>query len=241
MDMHEFHTQHQASATTGRTLEGITSLVSLPNYNQLRAAVAYATLRGCELLTRKARKSSSWKKCRKRWLISIDFGRTEPAALNFLATLPNSEVKIPNGMQVVFRPSFLPVVPFHPKLYAVDDMTDGNSSVFGIFLGSGNLTASGLLTGSESGALLYWVKPSNPQKKRMFAAHEQLAWFEAIWDRADPLANVISDYKKRWKKTKAPISEDSAASVRLYDGEATLLLKVRLRLDSRLQKGSGSR
>ncbi len=220
MQVQEWYAQDQAIGAIGRTLDGIASLVDLPHYGQLRAAVAYATLNGCKILSRQVAASSRWTRSRKRWLISIDFGRTEPAALDFLAALPRAEVRIPFGEQVVARRGFSPVIPFHPKAYAVDDIADGGQRVFGIFLGSGNLTASGLLTGSESGVLSYWVDPTLSQKKGMASAYGQMSWFEAAWERAHPLRDVIARYKKLWKKSKPPIKEDDPETVDLYVGGA---------------------
>lgn len=218
MHVQEWHAQDRASGAIGRTLDGIASLAGLPYYSQIRAAVAYATLNGCRVLVRRVAGSPRWTRSRKRWLISIDFGRTEPAALDFLAALPRAEVRIPFGAQVVARRGFSPITPFHPKAYAVDDIGDGGNRVFGVFLGSGNLTGSGLLTGSESGALSYWVDPTRAQKKGMASAYDHMSWFEAVWERADPLRDILLPYKKRWKKSKPPIKEEDPEIVDLYVG-----------------------
>lgn len=218
MHIQAWYAQHQATGAIGRTLEGITCLIRMQKYTQFRAAVAYATLSGCKILAQRARTSSIWKRCEKRWLISIDFGRTEPAALEFLAELPGAEVRIPDGAQLVTRSGFLPFISFHPKTYSVDDFSDGKGRTLGIFLGSGNLTASGLLTGSESGVLSQWMNPSRSQWKAMKSAYAQMSWFDHAWQSADPLADIISKYKKYWRKSKPPFSEENPNDADLYIG-----------------------
>lgn len=213
MYVQRWHTQDHATGALERTLAGIVSLAGLPHYNRFRAAVAYATVTGCAKLVQRIEAARHWLRSEKRWLISIDFGRTEPKALEFLAALPKAEVRIPFGARVVARGGFAPIVPFHPKVYAVDD---GCNRVFGTFVGSGNLTASGLLTGSESGVLAYWLDPTAAEKKAMASAYDHMSWFDEAWGRSDPLADVIGEYKRNWKKSKPPFEEDNSEAVELY-------------------------
>ena len=231
MHLQDWYTQHQTSGKIGRTLEGIASLLQLPGYTQFRAAIAYATLSGCKILEQRVRTSATWRRSKKRWLISIDFGRTEPRALDFLARLQGAEVRIPNGYQVVARKNFSPVTPFHPKAYSVDDITDGDGHVYGIFLGSGNLSASGLLTGSESGVLNYWVDASRSQLKAMIGAYQQMQWFDAAWEVAEPLEKIISEYKKRWKKSKPRFTDEDKRIVDLYMGGAGRVISGKMALE----------
>jgi hypothetical protein len=37
----------------------------------------------------------------KRWLVSVDFGHTEPEGLDYLASLGNSRVRVPNAIEVI--------------------------------------------------------------------------------------------------------------------------------------------
>ncbi|KAF2991447.1 phospholipase D family protein (plasmid) [Methylocystis sp. MJC1] len=220
MYVQEWHIQHKASGAIGETLQGVSSLLKLRGYRRFRAAVAYASINGCKILNQEASGSGRWAASQKRWLISIDFGRTEPEALEFLANLPHSQVRIPNGKSVVQNPGFSPANPFHPKAYVVDDVNDGDSSVFGIFLGSGNLTGSGLLTGSECGALSYWNRPKSHEQSAMMSAYRSMTWFDPAWDQADPLSDIIPTYKSRWKKFKPPLKDESAEIVDLFVGGA---------------------
>jgi HKD family nuclease len=212
--------QDQSSGLIGQTLLGIRSLAELKGYKQFRAGVAYATLNGSRLLVKRLW-HSPWRTTPKRWLISIDYGRTEPSALTYLSGIYKTELRIPNGSVVVEAGGFMPSVTFHPKAYAVDDIAKGNKSVFGTFIGSGNLTASGLLTGSECGVLLYWKHPSGFQKKEMLNAYSTMSWFETVWENATPVADIIENYAKRWKKAKPPIVEEDEKVVDLFEGGPT--------------------
>ena len=210
--------QDQSSGDIGQTLLGITSLAELDGYTQFRAGVAYATLGGCNILFKKLRRVPCWTKSSKRWLISIDFGRTEPDALKCLAEIPGAEVRIPNGLKVVASGAFMPGVPFHPKAYAVDNIANGDKSVFGAFIGSGNLTGSGLLTGSECGVLSYWNEPSDAEQEAMLSAYHGMSWFDTVWDHADLVSEVIPKYSELWEKSEPPIVEEDEEVVELYAG-----------------------
>lgn len=64
---------------------------------QVRWAVAYSTRRGCERLVHRISNrmgKSRWEKSEKQFITSLDYGLTDPAALEFLAGLPESEVHI---------------------------------------------------------------------------------------------------------------------------------------------------
>src|SRR5437016_4622175 len=101
MHVQRWFPQERSSGAIGQTLLGITSLAELNGYTQFRGGVAYATFSGCGILVQELRRISCWKKSYKRWLISIDYGRTEPDAMKYLAEIPNTEIRIPNGLAVV--------------------------------------------------------------------------------------------------------------------------------------------
>jgi hypothetical protein len=47
-----------------------------------------------------------------------------------------------------------------------------------------------------------------------------MSWFEAVWENANPVADIIGKYTKQWKKTKPPIIEEDKNIVDLYVGGA---------------------
>jgi len=113
---------------------------------ELRCAVAYATYRGCERLLDRIStqmESDQWEEIPKSFIISLDFGLTDPSALQYLQGLSNSSVYIANP-DVVNRAGFRPIKAFHPKIYLFNSPQNNNFVV-----GSANLTESALLTNTE--------------------------------------------------------------------------------------------
>jgi HKD family nuclease len=107
------------------------------DYDAVDVAVAYASRRGVSELS-VALTSSRWLSAGKRWLVSMDFGRTEPAALDALAALPNSEVRVPNGRDVIASQSLQPKITFHTKAYLF--RLAGHNCPVAVIIGSANLT-----------------------------------------------------------------------------------------------------
>lgn len=120
--------------------------VARQNVDSVRWAVAYATLRGCErLVTRIGQRmgADQWAAARKRFVVSLDYGLTEPAALTYLGALPNSMLRIA-GADVLERETFIPVRAYHPKIFLFDA---GEATRY--VVGSANLTESALITNVE--------------------------------------------------------------------------------------------
>ena len=77
---------------------------------KVRWAVAYSTRRGCDRLVRHISSrmgQGRWANSEKHFVTSLDFGLTEPAALEYLAGLPESTVDIANP-EVINKPGLMP-------------------------------------------------------------------------------------------------------------------------------------
>ena len=87
------------------------------SFDSIDAAVAYATVGGVAVLTNLFSDllGDSWPRMKKRWLIGIDWCRSDPPALRMLAELKRSDVRVPDGANLVGRPACAPTVTFHPK------------------------------------------------------------------------------------------------------------------------------
>jgi hypothetical protein len=191
----------------GQMVEGISEavIVSLTEYF---AAVAYATSAGCRLLFERLRHKTAWLHSHKRWLIGIDFGRTEPDALKYLATLPNSEVRVPNANVVLEKPRFMPSTVFHSKVHIASQRSAGKQvpSSLAVFIGSANLTPSGLTVGYECGVLERWRSPLTASDRH--AVRQTLtgiAHLERLWGKADPVEEILPKYRKIWAKSPPPV------------------------------------
>lgn len=159
----------------------------------LDAAVAYATTNGVRAIDKACREYAghSWVGMRKRWLVGIDYCRTEPIALEILRDLPNSEVRIHAGRQVVARKLCTPVLPFHPKTF----LLRGRGAVAAI-CGSGNLSKNGLTQGHEVGNVMLATGRGTPEEKLVWDACRHLGhWFDNAWQLAATVDTVLPDYQ----------------------------------------------
>jgi len=180
------------------------------DFVSMRVAVAYASARGCEDLCGRLEESiPKWAKLRKEWLLSIDFGRTEPDAIEELRDLPNSEVRLADGRTVLDR-NLIPRYCFHPKTYIFESK---ENSAFGLFVGSANLTLSGLHTGSEHATAHLWLpKFSTAEKEELKRMREGLRWWNEAWNRATKTDDaIVQEYSELRTDI---VSEDDAESVR---------------------------
>jgi len=181
---------------SGAVLSTVRTLRSRRSYSALLCAMAYATRSGANDLV-KAMQGSSWENSDKRWLIGIDFGRTEPAALEYLSRLPRSTVRVPNGSVVVTRPGFTPQRTFHPKSLVLYDRSGTPTA---LLVGSANLTHNGLSTGTEMSVAYQWPKTlSKPEKRVLAQCKPGLLLLERLWRAATPLEEVLTEYKKLWR------------------------------------------
>jgi hypothetical protein len=161
-------------------------------YNRMFAAVAYATVGGVKVLERIFREeldTKRWNEINKQWLVGIDWCRSDPPALAQLAAFKRSQVKIPNGQQIISRSGCFPNKTYHPKLYIFQ-----GKDVSAIICGSGNLSASGLTKGCECGSILFVSSSRNPELVKL------LRWFRTAWKEANPYSELKAVYVNRCKQ-----------------------------------------
>jgi HKD family nuclease len=213
---------HAQDPVTGRTDVVISVLANTSKslvYDRLDAAVAYATARGVDLLDSRLT-SGRWQSAVKRWLVSIDFGITEPAALDRLAMLPNSEVRIPNGKAIISGGSWLyPPSTFHTKGYIFRSSTA--SSPLGLIIGSANLTVSALAVGAEAITVQKWDGLlSSSETALLMAQQDLLAWFEEQWIVADPSLEVLPTYRQLYTPRRGGVArrDDRTLAAKAYTG-----------------------
>ncbi len=193
-----------AEANDGSYVDGVATAYARILPTQMMAAVAYATHSGVAELLERLDETASWKSVRKRWLIGIDFCRSDPFALAELNTLPKSDVRIHDGTFVAGRSGCCPRASFHPKLYTFQRNTDK-----AVVVGSGNLSRTGLCLGVEAGAVV--ADPSTS------AFRQVRTWFDAHWQQATPLGEIAADYEARYRaadnrKHPTPTDDDAAPS-----------------------------
>jgi len=116
---------------------------------------------------------------RKRWLIGLENGLTQPEALEAILDLEQSEVRVPYGSEIPETPGFHGNQFFHPKIYAA-----ASSSEAVLISTSANLTRGGLRDNIEQ-ALTWRGAPGDPQFRDM------TKWWRRMWGGATP---VDSDF-----------------------------------------------
>lgn len=126
-----------------------------------------------------------WDRAEKHFVTSLDFGLTEPSALEFLSQLPRSSVRVANPV-VLGTSGLRPLRAYHPKLYLFDS-ADAMSYV----VGSANLTESALVSNTEVVAAGRDRSSNNDW--------DQL-WQDLLLDTAPLTTSLVEDYRRRWKQ-----------------------------------------
>jgi HKD family nuclease len=214
-------TVHAQDATSGRVgvvldaLEGTSQQAG--SFEYVDVAVAYASKGGVRLLEDRLG-SETWALARKRFLVSIDFGFTDPKALLRLSKLANAEVRVPNGRAVLRSPSLRPPTPFHAKAFAFRG--DQWFKLTGLVVGSANLTASALSTGAEVVTKQVWTDNSFSSEawEHLRQTKALLDWFDDVWEAADSLSDVMDGYRSARRRLPKPqmIGEDKTKATRHF-------------------------
>lgn len=181
-------------------------------FARLRAAFAYASVGGAQLAAWTiAGVSDDWDAMEKRWLISFDWGHTDPDALEFLASLPRSNVRVPYADDVLRR-NLIPAICFHPKT-AIFDRGRTIAPPISILVGSANLTVSGLETGHEHAAAAIWLsgRLSRDAAAQLAAMAEQGRHADRVWRAATPITSSILDQYRRRRRRVRSANEDASA------------------------------
>lgn len=212
------HPQDPSVGRVGIVLEALGTAANLASdYERVDVAVAYASAEGVRLLDEKL-SGPNWSDARKRFLVSLDFGFTQPSALVRLSELSNAEVRIPNGRAVLTSPTLRPASAFHAKvfIFGLDELPYLRALV----VGSANLTASALTTGAEVVTTQSWSQRGFPTAawSHLRNAQPVLDWFKDTWNSADPLQDVLDEYRERRRALPKPsrMREDKTASTRRY-------------------------
>jgi hypothetical protein len=194
----------QSDANQRAVVSLLENAAAATSFDRLRGAFAYASVGGAQLAAWGIRNvSGNWEAMEKRWLISLDWGHTDPDALEFLASLPRSSVRIPNA-DVVLRRNLVPATCFHPKT-AIFDRGRVTAPV-AIVVGSANLTVSGLETGHEHAAAAIWLsgRLSRDAAAQLAAMAEQGRHADRVWRTADRLTPArLADYARRRRRIRS--------------------------------------
>ncbi|MFM2044700.1 MAG: hypothetical protein RLY86_3276 [Pseudomonadota bacterium] len=176
-------------ATGTTTLSEILRVQATISADRFFGCFAYATQSGFRAFELGVTKSF-WSKTESRWLIGIDYGRTDPRALREIAKRANTEVRVYDGRFVVEREGFVPRRDFHPKVAMMESATADRS---GVVLGSGNFSYNGLRRSVEAGSA--FICTTESEFKSLLRPVKLV--FEDLWRQATPLDEIIKKYESR--------------------------------------------
>lgn len=179
--------QPTGGATTLRHLDRLTARV---DPSEAIFAFAYATVSGCAAFERKF--GDRYWNASSKWLVGIDYGRTQPRALQYLLDrLPAANVRVHKGHTVCAAAAFQPTQDFHLKGCCVTN-TAGHRS--GLLIGSGNFSRAGLIRNDEMGVLV--VAQSQDEDTRV--VEPVRARLTTLFNAADPAEAVLENYSPLW-------------------------------------------
>lgn len=166
-----------ANQTLGKALS---SSSGSGTFDRLDVAVAYATLPGVKALALAVGGIPQIS----RWVVGLDDAITQPEALEYIAQLPGSELRVVK---------LTPTRRFHPKMYLLWSSSEKSKAAAAI--GSGNMTVNGLRKNGEVAVILTAeaTKDANAIKRQ---------WRE-MWDLGhSPTVPELAAYKELFKKAK---------------------------------------
>lgn len=149
----------------------------------VRVCSAYMTMSGSEILFDGISRSAANGRpqaVQKTIVTSLDFGLTDPAALEFWSGSANCNVFVA-GTEQLERGSLIPRSAFHPKFYVVGRP---NGTV-GTLVSSANLTNRGLTINAEVG----WLETQHAHPQRVDAA-----WAAAVQPAVPLTAAILERY-----------------------------------------------
>ncbi len=196
--------------TSKRVGDIVSVIASNVRFDRMRAAIAYASSSGCTDINALLGKANrQWKRAEKKWLLSIDFGHTDPRAIRFLKGLPRSQVRIHDGREVLRR-KLLPATTFHPKTFVFDRAGGFGPRNLGLVIGSANLTSGGLDTNIEHVVGTRFSSPIGKHEKQLWGAVSSFEdWWDLAWLTAEPATEAFLKKYQAMRKVQKPRVRDS--------------------------------
>ena len=173
------------SPDDGRYMGLIRSAYADTTPHDIDAAIAYATQSGVVALEESLGELAGWRTACKRWLIGIDYCRSDPTALAHLDTLSESEVRIFDGLFVASREGCVPRNPYHPKAYLLQ-----GQDISTVVIGSGNMSRTGLCFSVEAG-----IRASSSMNGPVRNMRD---WFSKHWNCATPFREIAEQYDQQY-------------------------------------------
>lgn len=151
---------------------------------------AYATFSGARAFDLRM-DADFWDNTVTKWVFGLDYGRTHPSALRYIANKPNAEIRIHDGDWIVEQEGFVPRRDFHLKCSVLSNI---DAARFGVVAGSGNFSSNGLRQSIEAGSFHIY-----DSVERYLNSCSQFADVTSgLWENAAPLEPIFERYTERW-------------------------------------------
>lgn len=207
-------TDYVAQPALRTTLDAVRSILQNGAVERIDIAVAYITSGGARdfISVARAALGDAWDAIEKRWITSFDYCRTQPVALRYVSSMPNSIVRIYDA-DVCLSGGCAPRTPFHPKAFLIRTETEDFA-----LAGSGNMSKSGLSLGVEAGLVLS-ANRENPLDATCATSIAGLrAWYDHAWSNSAPLTlPLLERYRSIFEKVEniknpTPTEDDLATT-----------------------------
>lgn len=183
-------TPYLQNSGASSTLDAIESLLDQVEPSEAFFSFAYVTESGLIEFERRIGKSFL-RSTPTKWLVGIDYGRSQPKALKSIDAKPKAKVRVFAGVSVVARRGFLPNPDFHMKSLFV---RNPSQEKYGLLAGSGNFSRNGLVRSSEFGVSVF-ADDAATYAALIQPTYDQV---KALWKKSDRLAVVLPQYTALW-------------------------------------------
>lgn len=224
MFQHSVSIQDSRSGRTSQIISTLLGITASYDYDRLRVAVAYATIGGCKELIRELQEAGiDVDSLHKEWLVSVDFGTTQPDALRFLRDITNSAIRIPNGLQTLAS-NLKPKHCFHPKTFWFQGGDQASTTALGLMTGSANLTFSGLHHGTEHASSSIWIPPFDAnEQSHLDATLGTLEWWSGCWAMADVADEAFVTQYEQLRPAGTTTEDDEEVAPQFTDSEERVI------------------
>ena len=198
---------HIAPTTAGHSHELFLSFdqalkKARPDNSLLLGGFAYATLGGVEEFVSHAETSASWVPVRKKFVIGIHHGITEPSALRMLGELQRSEVRLFIPGHRLTSQALVATPVFHPKMLALTNANTGKLRF--LQAGSANLTHSAMSDAPRNHEFSIALRAEG--QNSLDSASMFRSWWSRLWDQSRVADRRLID---RYAKVRLEMLEEN--------------------------------
>ena len=173
---------------------------------RIRLGFAYATEAGLTTLLDCVARLPGWGSAEKHWLLGLHHGITEPSAIQSIANMQRSTVRLFSGGNKLRQEDLLSGQKFHGKVFCVD--SGSASQIDLIIVGSANLTGAALGRVPQNYEIFLGVSDSNIPEVCSGIFNR---WWSAAWNASLPVTDSLLKEYVRFRSRLLRKNPDLAA------------------------------